>query len=620
MRFLVPGFLHLAWLLVIPVALYLYRREAKRQMVSTLLFFRVLAREHQEAAWLRQVKRWLSLLLTLLMWLLIILALGRPIWSGGERVGALVIVVDRSASMAAKDERGVTRLEEAKQRLQAMLSQVPETVAVSVVVFDTRAEVVVSRSQNRRESLRLLDELAVRPMEGVPEAGWRLGKQLAALEADSGIWWVSDRADDSSAHLTASEGADLQVIDVGLSRGVNVGITAFQVRPLPMERQRAEGFLQVTASDSNPAEVTVRLEVTIDGRLAQLREFELQPGQQSALTVPLEGAAGQLMEARVFAEGDCLSWDDVVLARLPAVGALKVAWYAREPDPFTELAFQSLVDGGRIEMWRGDIEKFPPTDLPDVYVFENWVPTVWPGDRPVVALRPPRSIGPIQVRPLPGGGVPHPNVRVPQPDHPVVFRAVTSRVALTQSSQIDLGPGLEGLWLVGSEAVLAAGEVEGQRLVIGAFHPARSEQLALLPAFPLVLGNALLWCAADSPTQRGLNVVRTGEVMEQNGRVDWTFWDGQRVLTESQQNTGWTVIDRLGAWSNEDGTSGTSLLASANETRLAARGGPTTEASDQSVRMLSARGHTLPLLNLILLMMLGVLLVESYLFHRKAVY
>ena len=66
MRFLSPHLLHLAWLALIPLALYLFRKRARRVPVSTLLFFRSLSREHQESAWLRKLKKWLSLLLTLL--------------------------------------------------------------------------------------------------------------------------------------------------------------------------------------------------------------------------------------------------------------------------------------------------------------------------------------------------------------------------------------------------------------------------------------------------------------------------------------------------------------------------------------------------------------------------
>src|SRR6478735_6418577 len=83
MRFLHPAQLHWLWLALIPVALWLFRRKAKRLPVSTLLFFRSLAREHQESAWLRRLKKIISLLLSLLVLALATLALARPFREGG---------------------------------------------------------------------------------------------------------------------------------------------------------------------------------------------------------------------------------------------------------------------------------------------------------------------------------------------------------------------------------------------------------------------------------------------------------------------------------------------------------------------------------------------------------
>ena len=104
MRFLAPGYLQLLWLALIPLALYLFRRRARRVPVSTLLFFRALAREHQESAWLRQLKKWLSLALTLLVLLIGVLALARPTKeAAGETPGSVVFMFDCSASMAATD-------------------------------------------------------------------------------------------------------------------------------------------------------------------------------------------------------------------------------------------------------------------------------------------------------------------------------------------------------------------------------------------------------------------------------------------------------------------------------------------------------------------------------------
>ena len=620
MRFLAPGFLHLAWLLVIPVALYLYRRQARRVQVSTLLFFKVLAKEHQESAWLRKLKRWLSLLMTLLIFLALMLALARPIWSGLGEEGELVVVVDRSASMAAKDASGKTRLEAGVKVLKGRLASVPDSVAVTVIAADARGEVVLSRSRNRRECLRVLEGLETRPVEGSREAVWRVARSMRGLVAGSGLWWVTDEV----VGDLGEGGEGLVWLGVGLREMVNVGVTGFQVRALPLERERLEGFLQVSAASGNVGVVTTKVEVTVGGRLVHLREVEMAPGKSVALSLPIEGGRGQVVEARVTTEGDCLAWDDGVVARLPSSQALRVAWYAEAADPFTELAFQSLVDAGRVEMVRGNVAAFPPTEEPDVYVFENWLPEVWPEGRAVIALRPPRSLGPLEVTALPGGGVPHSGVRVVRAEHPVLHRVTASRVAVTQSRVLGLGRGLEALWMAGDEVLLAAGEVsEGQRVVVGAFTPSRSEQLTMLPAFPLLLGNALFWCGEESVLSRGLAVTRTGEMLELGGRTEWTWWDGASFQTGVETEAGWVEAGRIGTWVAEDGRTGMTVLASAKETEVPLASEPVgaEEAAGNGVGVAKASaGPGWTVVKWLLVGLLVLLLGESFLFHRRAVY
>lgn len=622
MRFLAPWFLHLAWLLVIPVALYLYRRQARRVQVSTLLFFRVLAREHQESAAMRRLKRWFSLLLTLLIFLALILSLARPVWSGGKSDGGLVLVVDRSASMAARDRAGVTRLEAGIRELSRRLSAVPETVAVSVIAADARGDVLLARSQNRREVLRVLNGLEPRPIEGSHAAVWRAVRRMRDLDERSQVWWVTDKPQESSEVEDAQE-MSLEWVDVGLKDLLNVGVTAFQVRTMPLERDRLAGFLQVSAAAGNPLQVTSRVEVAVGGRLAHLREVELAPGKSVSLNLPLEGGQGQVVEVRVTTEGDCMNWDDGVVARLPSVSPLRVAWYAEQADPFTELAFQALVDAGRVEMIRADTRAFPPLEAPDVFVLENWLPQTWPEGRPVIVLRPPSSLGPVTVNALPGGGVPHPSLRVTGPEHPVLFRVSASRLALTQSCELNLGPGLEALWMAGDAVLLAAGEAMGQRLVVGAFTPARSEQLTLLPAFPLLLGNALFWCAEDPVLRRGLEMTRTGDMLNLNGQTEWTWWDGTAFQSGMQSPTGWMEAERIGAWACADGRTGMTLLASAKETDLPVNGTAKSQEADRAAHQVVVSASVGPGWSVVRWLLTGLLLLllaESYLFHRRAVY
>src|SRR5687768_1665681 len=112
MRFLEPSMLPWALALLPPVLLYLFRRRPRSVRVSTLPFFKSLARHYQESAWLRRLKRLLSFALTAAVILGATGALARlAVAPASESVRGVILVIDRSASMAARDDRGRSRLE-----------------------------------------------------------------------------------------------------------------------------------------------------------------------------------------------------------------------------------------------------------------------------------------------------------------------------------------------------------------------------------------------------------------------------------------------------------------------------------------------------------------------------
>lgn len=620
MRFLSPIYLHLAWLAVIPLILYLFRRKAKRVPVSTLLFFRSLAREHQESAWMRKVKRWLSLALTLLVLILGVLALARPATEGGsDSPGSLVVLLDRSASMAARDAKGRSRLDEARELIRDRVRSLPDSVIVSLIAFDAKPAVVLSRSQNRRELLRLLDEVQPAPCEGHLDAALAVARRLGDLDKPSEIWHVGDRAGTAPA-ATGDPALIYNHANVALKNPSNVGITGFQIRKAPLTRGRYEGFVKLTASAANRDRVSCTLEIRIAARLAQIREVELSPGESASLVVPLEGVRGQMLEVEAKTPGDCLGWDDKVLAPLPEQRPLIVGWFSDSPDPFTGIALGSLVEAGSLDVLKGDSKNWPPKDKPDIYVFEHWVPDPWPADRPAVVLNPQKSVGPLGVRPLAGRGLPHDSVRVVAPDHPVCFRIVGSRLAITQTCVLDVASSLEPLWMAGQEPVLAAGEIEGQRIVVSALSPSRSEQLALLPAFPLVLGNAIYWCGEPGESVGELKPLRPGDWLSANGLIKWTEWDGTRNVPVAEEATGDLLeIRRVGAWEASDGRTGSSILASMEETDVPRQAGDSAAPASESTALPWSRsGRNWP--RLLMWALFSVLIVESFLFHRRAVY
>lgn len=616
MRFLNPSFLHLAWLALIPLALYLFRRKAKRVPVSTLLFFRSLAREHQESAWLRRLKRILSLLLTLAVIFFGVLALARPAAdAGSDTPGSIVILLDRSASMAAKDAKGQTRLHEAQAVIRQRVRSFPEQVIVSLIAFDAKPSVLLSRSRNRRELLRLLDAVTPTPLEGKLDGALSVAKRLAELEKPAQIWHVGDHAADGEE----SKNVKYEFTNVSLPKPVNVGITGFQIRKAPLARGRYEGFVKVSAASANPSTLIATLEVRIGGRISQLREIELKPGSSSSLILPLEGVRGQRLELELKAAGDCLGWDNMILAPLPELKPLVVAWISDTPDPFTGIALGSLVEAGKLDIWKGDSKSWPLKEKPDVYVFEHWMPDPWPADRPAIVLNPKKSAGPLRVRVLDLAGVPHGAVRQIAPEHPVAFRISSSRLAITQTCVLESLGSLEPLWLADAEPVLAAGEVNGQRIVASAVSPSQSEQLALLPAYPLLLGNAIYWCAEQSDSLSELKPLRPGDWLSTTGLVKWTDWNGTRIGSSSDEAQATLLeVQRLGVWETADGKTGASILASAEETDVPTQPAVAATSAAPASQTWRKTGSNWP--QKLIWALLTVLLVESFLFHRKALY
>jgi hypothetical protein len=613
MKFLHPHLLNFLWLALIPIALWLFRRKAKRIPVSTLLFFRSLAREHQESAWLRRLKRLVALLLSLAVIVLAAFALSRPFREGsGDTPKSLVILLDRSASMAAVDAEGRTRLDEAKTALREQLAALPENVICSLVLYDSKAEVAQSRSTNRRELLRLIEQVQPLPVEDRIDDALAAAKRLAALDAPAEVWRLSD------GEKQKADSGKQKFINVALNQPVNVGITGFQIRPAPLARNRFEAFVEVAGAAANPRPVVCSLEARLDGRPVQVRELTLKPGEKARLVMALEGGKGQRLEIEVRAKDDCLGWDNVALAPLPETKPLVVAWFTESPDPFVELALGSLLAEDRIQVLKGGPKDWPLKEKPDVFVFENWLPQDWPTDRPALVLNPSGNSGPIRARRL-EQGVPHESIRAVQPDHPVLYRVTSARVALTQSAVLGVGDTLESLWMAGSEPVLAAGEAGGQRLVVTAFQPGTSEQLALLSAFPLLIGNALYWCAENADALASLKPHHSGDfVNAATGMVKWRAWDGEKLVDASDEvKAGMLELRRIGVWEAPEGHMETSLLLSAHETNLPGKGGDAKSGERSALTRWAGSGNWSMLF---LWFVLAVLLAESWLFHREAVY
>ncbi|MCH1410125.1 MAG: BatA and WFA domain-containing protein, partial [Verrucomicrobiales bacterium] len=421
MQFLFPQFLWLLLLGIIPVMLYLFRRKSKKVRVSTLVFFKTLAKEHQESAWLRRLKKIVSFVLTILMLSFAVFVLSRLIakQDDPDRYRTIVILLDRSASMGVADEEGNSLLDAGKDILRARLAKVPEEVGVALIAYDVRPEVLQPRTLNRRELISRLEGVDLRPMADDRSSAVEAANLIAGLETPTAIWHASDRPlfslgeEGEDSGLQLPEGITVKELTLAQPEVTNAGITAFQIRPVPLEYSRYEVYTQIALNSDAAEPVTSRLEVSLGGVPNQFREIDLEPGERVGITFRLDGVSEQLLHLHLKTEGDAFALDDDVTVSLPESRPILAAWIREDEseDPYTRFALSAVQESGRFELLMGGPDAWPLSEQVDAVIFDGWLPEEWPEDLPAIVINPPGPSGPVLARALPNP-IPYDAVRV----------------------------------------------------------------------------------------------------------------------------------------------------------------------------------------------------------------
>ncbi|MBT3223533.1 MAG: VWA domain-containing protein, partial [Proteobacteria bacterium] len=142
MNFIMPAGLLLGGLAVPLIALYFLRIRRRKVQVPSLLLWHALQRSERLASPFERFKRHLLLFLQLLILLALVFAFARPFLNTKSAAfRSVVLVIDMSASMGAKDERP-TRFDVAVDQALEVLKGVGPTDEVMIVAAGPTTEVV----------------------------------------------------------------------------------------------------------------------------------------------------------------------------------------------------------------------------------------------------------------------------------------------------------------------------------------------------------------------------------------------------------------------------------------------------------------------------------------------
>ena len=152
MEFLRPSGIWALTALIPVILLWILKKRAKRETVSSLLLWKRMESETQQSRPFQKLRSRLLLWLQILMVLLLTFALMRPATTGGTQ-GDAVFIFDLSASMQAVDSQGVSRMERAKKQALQTLDGLRDADAVTVLTAGATFEQPLSaRTITRRRA------------------------------------------------------------------------------------------------------------------------------------------------------------------------------------------------------------------------------------------------------------------------------------------------------------------------------------------------------------------------------------------------------------------------------------------------------------------------------------
>lgn len=317
--------------------MYLLRLRRRPVWISSTLFWGASAKDLEVNVPLRMIRPSWLLLLHLFVVLLAALAIGRPAIKGGGGVSSRVVyVIDRSASMSAKDGAGgATRLEEAVDYARRSIRTLRSADAASaaIVTFASSAEIASALTNDWGSLEGSLDAVSPTddPDTGIGESFDLLRALLLESAEESGpaarVVVLSDGAPEPAPEA-ALPGAIVEFVRVGPDPAVasdNLGIVALAARRAPDAPSTVRAFVRVMNASAARREAIVTL--SVDGVVAVSRAVAIDPAgpgsDGSSIVADLEVPGASIITARIE-RPDVLASDNTASVAIDEARVLRV--------------------------------------------------------------------------------------------------------------------------------------------------------------------------------------------------------------------------------------------------------------------------------------------------------
>lgn len=497
------------------VALHLLSRRRARRLVVPFAPLWVQGPAEQRISRLRFSARLhglLSLVLKLAVFSLALLAAADPrlapaAGSGGRHV---VILIDRSASMDARDEPG-GRLPRARAVTRDVLSHLAPDDRALLVSYATTAIAHTPFTTDHARLEQALDDVTVAQEPDDLAAALAFGAALLTDANRRMLVVVSDHAPEDAGVWDPRSGVDLRFFAVGRRRE-NIGLIAMSARRAPADLAMAEVSLAIQSFASRRASRIVEVRAVTTGVVLARRDLAIEPDARLPLALTVAAPADGKLVAELIAgdarasDGarahaptrDDLASDDRAYAVVPVRPSMSVLVIG-PPNLYLDGALLSL--GPAVTVTRARRVSAPDlaADIArhDVAIVLGEPPLGVPERGRFLFVDPHGANSPWPVR----GNIRDPLVTNTNTEHPVTRHVSLTDVNMTFARRLNLTR--DDVVLVSARGLplVVARERDDMRAVALAFD-VRASDLPLRAAFPLLVGNAIEWLAASGETHR----------------------------------------------------------------------------------------------------------------------
>ncbi|MAE63100.1 MAG: hypothetical protein CMJ18_02405 [Phycisphaeraceae bacterium] len=313
-----------AWLLLLVpplVALYFLKLRRPRLEVPSLVLWRQVLADQRVNSPFQRFKRNILFWLQLLLLALVILAAMQPYWRGSAaRAVHVPVLIDVSASMAARTASGESRLVQARKRVQSLIDGLLPDQKMALISFDKSAAKLTGFTNNKRLLSEALDRVRANEVPSDLEEAMRLSEALSRTVDFDQVLLYSDGNFPTRADFELPFTLDYRKLDAA---GPNLGITAFNARR--SAGGQWEVFVSLLCAGDKTRTCTV--ELFQDGAPVgdAKQTVSLAGGESERLMYRIESTATARLEVRLEPDGhDALDADNVAFLDLQPARPLRM--------------------------------------------------------------------------------------------------------------------------------------------------------------------------------------------------------------------------------------------------------------------------------------------------------